>query len=137
MLVLQQALISMEQTCQARHNLKQTRESVQCPSSPDNPLWYSRIDPTQHPTNKPIRYQKSYMHDQYKKKITTHITFNNPLYIAKWNNISHVSKILSNRFWTAPKCTNTEITQTMKFKYAQYMGNTRARGPPLRLVYMH
>lgn len=63
-----------------------------------------------------------------RKKITTHITFNNPLYIAKWNNISHISKVLSNHFWTTPKCTNTQMTQTMKFKYAQYMGNTRARG---------
>jgi hypothetical protein len=121
----------MEQTRQARRNLKQTWQPVQCPSSPDNPIMilYNLPYPTPHQQTHTI--PKIVMHDQYKKKITTHITFNNPLYIAKWNNISHISKFLSNRSWTTPKCTNTQITQTMKFKYAQHMGNTWARGPSL------
>lgn len=68
------------------------------------------------------------MHDQCsQEKITAHITFKNLLYIAKWINISHISKILSSHFWTTPKCTSAQMTQSMKFKYAQYMGNTRAR----------
>jgi hypothetical protein len=40
-------------------------------------------------------------------------------------NNPHIDKKISNNFWTNPTITNAQITQILKFRYGQYMGNTR------------
>jgi transposase-like protein len=46
-------------------------------------------------------------------------------YIDKWTSNDQINHKLSNQFWKNPRITNAQITQTLKFRYAQYMGNHR------------
>jgi ribonuclease HI len=44
--------------------------------------------------------------------------------IQKWNN-NKINHKLSNKSWTNPNVTEKQISQVLKFRYAQYMGNHR------------
>jgi hypothetical protein len=46
-------------------------------------------------------------------------------YVAKWLSNEEINQKLSNHFWKNDKVPDTQITQTLKFRYAQYMGNHR------------
>ena len=46
-------------------------------------------------------------------------------YVDKWLSNEHINQKLSNHFWKDDKIPDTQITQTLKFRYAQYMGNHR------------
>ena len=46
-------------------------------------------------------------------------------YVAKWLANEEINQKLSNHFWKNDKTPNTQITQTLKLRYAQYMGNHR------------
>ena len=44
-------------------------------------------------------------------------------YLEKWLTNKQINQKLSNHFWKNKNVTDTQITQTLKFRYAQYMGN--------------
>ncbi len=44
-------------------------------------------------------------------------------YVDKWLSNTQINQKLSNHFWKNKKVTDAQITQTLKFRYAQYMGN--------------
>ena len=44
-------------------------------------------------------------------------------YVEKWLTNKQINQKLSNHFWKNKKVTDAQITQTLKFRYAQYMGN--------------
>ena len=46
-------------------------------------------------------------------------------YVEKWLSNTQINQKLSNHFWKNNKITDAQITQTLKFRYAQYMGNHR------------
>ena len=46
-------------------------------------------------------------------------------YVEKWLINEKINKKLSNHFWKNKTITDAQITQTLKFRFAQYMGNHR------------
>ena len=46
-------------------------------------------------------------------------------YVEKWLSNTQINEKLSNHFWKNEMVTDAQITQTLKFRYAQYMGNHR------------
>ena len=44
-------------------------------------------------------------------------------YVEKWLANERINQKLSNQLWKNKKVTDVQITQTLKFRYAQYMGN--------------
>ena len=48
-------------------------------------------------------------------------------YVDKWLSNEQINQKLSNHFWKDDKVPGTQITQTLKFRYAQYMGNHRKK----------
>ena len=48
-------------------------------------------------------------------------------YIDKWLSNTQITQKLSNYFWRNEKIPDTQITQALKFRYAQYMGNHREK----------
>jgi ribonuclease HI len=46
-------------------------------------------------------------------------------YVDKWLSNTHINQKLSNHFWNNDQIPDTQITQTLKFRFAQYMGNHR------------
>ena len=46
-------------------------------------------------------------------------------YVEKWLSNEQINQKLSNHFWKNNKITDSQITQTLIFRYAQYMGNHR------------
>ena len=46
-------------------------------------------------------------------------------YVDKWLSNTQINQKLSNHFWKNDNVTNAQITQTIKSRYAQYMGNCR------------
>ena len=46
-------------------------------------------------------------------------------YVEKWLNNKQINHKLSNHLWKNKKVTGAQITQTLKFRYAQYMENYR------------
>ena len=58
-------------------------------------------------------------HDQQEVRLAQHIH----LYVDKWLSNNQINQKLSNHFWKNNKITYAQITQTLKFQYAQYMGN--------------
>jgi ribonuclease HI len=85
------------------------------------PFWWCRDD--DHPYKGPIRHLKTYL-KKVEKESNEELakTFNN---INKWVNDPHIDKKISNNFWTNPTITDAQITQLLKFRYGQYMGNAR------------
>jgi hypothetical protein len=82
--------------------------------------WYREDD---HPYKGSTRYLKSYL-EQVEKENNNNLakTFDN---INKWVNNPHIDKKISNNFWIDPSITYAQITQLLKFRYGQYMGNAR------------
>jgi hypothetical protein len=48
-------------------------------------------------------------------------------YVDKWLSNDQINHKLSNHFWKNEKATDAHISQTLKFRYAQYMGNQRKK----------
>jgi hypothetical protein len=85
------------------------------------PYWWCRED--DHPYKGPIRHLKPYLETVEKQKNEDLAkTFDN---INKWVNNPHIDQKISNNFWTNPNITDAQITQLLKFRYGQYMGNAR------------
>jgi ribonuclease HI len=85
------------------------------------PYWWCRDD--DHPYKGPIRHLKPYL--ETIEKINNDDlakTFDN---INKWVNNPYIDKKISNNLWTNPTITDAQITQLLKFRYGQYMGNAR------------
>jgi thiol-disulfide isomerase/thioredoxin len=76
-----------------------------------------------HPYRGPIRHLKPYL-EKLEKEANEKLakTFDN---INKWVNNPLIDNKISNNFWTNPTVTNSQITQLLKFRYGQYMGNAR------------
>jgi hypothetical protein len=72
-------------------------------SAHSTPYWWCRDD--DHPHNEELAK-----------------TFHN---INKWVNNPLIDNKISNNFWTNPIVTDSQITQLLKFRYGQYMGNAR------------
>jgi ribonuclease HI len=85
------------------------------------PYWWSRED--DHPFRGPIRHLKSYL-EKLEKEENEKISknFDN---INKWVNNPLINNKISNNFWINPTVTDSQITQLLKFRYGQYMGNAR------------
>jgi hypothetical protein len=85
------------------------------------PYWWSRED--DHPFRGPIRHLKSYL-EKLEKEENEKLAknFDN---IKKWVNNPLIDNKISNNFWTNPTVTDSQITQLLKFRYGQYMGNAR------------
>ena len=90
-------------------------------SAHSTPYWWCRDD--DHPIKGPIRHLKSYLkrleHDENEELAKT---FEN---INKWINNPLIDNKISNNFWINPTITDAQITQFLKFRYGQYMGNAR------------
>ena len=48
-------------------------------------------------------------------------------YVKKWLSNDQINQKLSNHFWKNNKISDAQITQALKFRYAQYMGNQRKK----------
>jgi ribonuclease HI len=85
------------------------------------PYWWCRED--DHPYKGPIRHLKPYL-EKLEKEENEKLacTFDN---INKWINNPLIDNKISNNFWTNPTVTDSQITQLLKFRYGQYMGNAR------------
>ena len=44
-------------------------------------------------------------------------------YVNKWLSNIQINQKLSNHFWMSDQVPDTQVTQTLEFRYAQYMGN--------------
>jgi hypothetical protein len=85
------------------------------------PYWWCKED--DHPYKGPIRHLKPYLETVEKKKTDVLAKiFDN---INKWLNNPHINQKISNNLWTNPTITDVQITQFLKFRYGQYMGNAR------------
>jgi hypothetical protein len=90
-------------------------------SAHSTPYWWCRDD--DHPYRGPIRHLKSYLEKLEKEENeNTAKSFDN---INKWINNPLIDNKISNDFWTNPTVTDSQITQLLKFRYGQYMGNAR------------
>jgi hypothetical protein len=90
-------------------------------SAHSTPYWWCRDD--DHPFKGPIRHLKSYLKKLEKEENEELAkTFDN---INKWINNPLIDNKISNNFWTIPTITDAQITQLLKFRYGQYMGNAR------------
>jgi hypothetical protein len=90
-------------------------------SAHSTPYWWCRDD--DHPYRGPIRHLKSYLEKLEKEENEkTAKSFDN---INKWINNPLIDNKISNDFWTNPTVTGSQITQLLKFRYGQYMGNAR------------
>jgi hypothetical protein len=86
-----------------------------------SPYWWCRDD--DHASKGPIRHLKSYLEKIEKEEnVKLARTFDN---INKWINNPFIDNKISNNFWTNPAVTDSQITQLLKFRYGQYMGNAR------------
>ena len=65
-----------------------------------------------------------YFFFSFHQDIHTH-THTTHTYIAKWLNNPLIHFIVSNYLWSSPQCTDAQITQTLKLRYKQSMGNQR------------
>ena len=54
-----------------------------------------------------------------------HHVMNRFPYVDKWLSNEQINQKLSNHFWKNVNIPYTQITQTLKFRFAQYMGNHR------------
>jgi hypothetical protein len=83
--------------------------------------WWCRDD--DYPFKGPIRHLKSYL-EKLEKEENEELakTLDN---INKWINNPLIDNKISNNFWTNPTITDAQITQLLKFRYGQYMGNAR------------
>jgi ribonuclease HI len=90
-------------------------------SAHSTPYWWCRDD--DHPYRGPIRHLKPYL-EKLEKEENEKLarTFDN---INKWVNNPLIDNKISNNFWTNPTVTDSQITQLLKFRYGQYMGNAR------------
>jgi hypothetical protein len=90
-------------------------------SAHSTPYWWCRDD--DHPYRGPIRHLKSYL-EKLEKEENENLAkiFDN---INKWINNPLIDNKISNNFSTNPTITDTQITQLLKFRYGQYMGNAR------------
>jgi hypothetical protein len=90
-------------------------------STHSTPYWWCRED--DHPYKGPIMYLKPYL-EKLEKEDNENLakTFDN---INKWINNSLIDNKISNNFWTNPTVTDSQITQLLKFRYGQYIGNAR------------
>jgi hypothetical protein len=90
-------------------------------SAHSTPYWWCRDD--DHLYRGPIRHLKPYL-EKLEKEANEKLakTFDN---INKWVNNPLIDNKISNNFWTNPTVTNSQITQLLKFRYGQYMGNAR------------
>ena len=95
-----------------------------------SPLTYS-IPPHKFRSTKKLKQQRwqhwnhftSFFHST---KTSTHThTHTTHTYIAKWLNNPLIHFIVSNYLWSSPQCTDAQITQTLKLRYKQSMGNQR------------
>jgi ribonuclease HI len=90
-------------------------------SAHSTPYWWCRDD--DHPYRGPIRHLKPYLEKLEKEENEKFArTFDN---INKWINNPLIDNKISNNFWTNPTVTDSQITQLLKFRYGQYMGNAR------------
>jgi hypothetical protein len=85
------------------------------------PLWWYRDN--DHPYRGPIRHLMAYL-EKLEKEENEKLarTFDN---INKWINNPLIDNKISNNFWTNPTITDSQITQLLKFRYGQYIGNAR------------
>jgi hypothetical protein len=90
-------------------------------SAYSKPYWWCRDD--NHPYRGPIRHLKPYL-EKFEKEENEKLAklFDN---INKWINNPLIDNKISNNFWTNPIVTDSQITQLLKFRYGQYMGNAR------------
>ena len=71
-----------------------------------------------------IRNLSTFITKEHETRETTLVKHKFP-YVDKWLSNDQINQKLSNHFWKSDKVTDAQITQTLKFKYAQYMGNHR------------
>jgi hypothetical protein len=90
-------------------------------SAHSTPYWWCRKD--DHPYKGPIRHLKSYL-EKLEKEENEKLakSFYN---INKWINNPLIDNKISKNLWTNPAVTDLQITQLLKFRYGQYMGNAR------------
>jgi ribonuclease HI len=90
-----------------------------------SPYWLHRAIPKQHgkPSKDPIRNFQKFLKDselEQQKELATKFT-----YIDKWVNNKEMDLEDSNDFWDNKLITDSQITQLLKFRTGQYMGNAR------------
>jgi hypothetical protein len=90
-------------------------------SAHSTPYWWCRED--NHPYKGPIRHLKSYL-EKLEKEENEKLAKNFDNINKRINNPLIDNKI-SNSFWTNTTVTDSQITQLLKFRYGQYMGNAR------------
>jgi ribonuclease HI len=76
------------------------------------------------PLRQPIRHLKAFLKEQ-NKNTSTIISNTATKNLLEWTNNPHIDHKLSNGFWTHPTTTDAQISQTLKFRHGQYVGNLR------------
>ena len=86
------------------------------------PYWLSTSPTATH--DGAIRNLHTFILKHHETRETTSAKRKSP-YVDKWLSNEQINQKLSNHFWKDDKIPDTQITQTLKFRYAQYMGNHR------------
>ena len=86
------------------------------------PYWLASCPTATH--DEAIRNLRTFITKEHGNRETISAKHKFP-YIDKWLSNTQIHQKLSNHFWHNEKIPDTQITQTLKFRYAQYMGNHR------------
>jgi hypothetical protein len=86
------------------------------------PYWLANYPTTTHDGD--IRNLRTFITKEH-GNLETSIAKSKFSYVDKRLSNTQINQKLSNHFWHNDKITETQITQTLKFQYAQYMGNHR------------
>jgi hypothetical protein len=86
------------------------------------PYWLAGCPTTTH--DGAIRNLRTFITKEHGNRETSLAKHKFP-YVDKWLSNIQINQKLSNHFWQDEKIPDTQITQTLKFRYAQYMGNHR------------
>ena len=86
------------------------------------PYWLANSPTSTH--DGAIRNLHTFITKEHKSRITA-LAKQKFLYVDKWLSNEQINQKLSNHFWKNNNIPDTQVTQTLKFGYAQYMGNHR------------
>jgi hypothetical protein len=86
------------------------------------PYWLASCPTTTH--DGAIRNLRTFITKEHNNRETS-AAINKFPYIDKWLSNTQINQKLSNHFWYNDTIPDTQITQTLKFRYTQYMGNHR------------
>ena len=103
-------------------NLEKPEQTPHIHIARPTPYWLASCPTGTH--DGAIRNLRKFITKEHDNRETT-IARNKFPYVDKWVSNTQINQKLSNHFWKNDQIPDTQITQTLKFRYAQYMGNHR------------